>query len=142
MKPPVILKPGKLDDINKYVLERTGCFAFLIPDANWHYSEPKTSKGAVELWSVALYAIYHDCGCRYLDFILDSSNKPRNTAIDNLLYKSRRHKKTMERVLRTNIAHGVFDSYSYNELRRIFFQRENDPIEQLEDGKWFRVAEK
>ena len=76
MKPPVILMPGKLDEINKYLLEKTGCFAFLVPERRWYYSEPCTGKGAVELWSIALYTIYHDYGCGYLNFILDSNNEP------------------------------------------------------------------
>lgn len=141
MKPPVILTPGKLDEINKYVLDRTGCFPFLVPDRRWHYSEPKTGKGAVEIWSVALYAIYHDCGCRYLDFILDSNNEP-NSEIDHLLYKSRRHKNDIERILRTNVAHGVFDSYSSRELKRVYFPNETCTIQQISDEQWARTAEK
>lgn len=141
MRPPVILVPGKLDEINQYVLQKTGCFAFLISGKGWNYSDPKTGKGAVELWSVALYTVYHDYGCRYLSFILDQANEP-NTDIDELLFKSRRHKKTVERVLRTNIAHGGLDSYSLSELRRIFFARENTPIDKLSDDRWFKVAEK
>lgn len=121
MKPPVILGPGKLNEINKYVLQKTGCFAFLIPDNSWNYSDPKTGKGAVELWSVALYVVYHDYGCRYLKFILDQDNKP-NCEIDDLLFRSRRHKKTIERILRTNIAHGCLDSYGHDELKRVFLQ--------------------
>lgn len=141
MKPPVILTPGKLNEINKYVLQKTGCFAFLIPDNCWDYSNPQTGKGAVELWSVALYVVYHDYGCRYLKFILDQGNEP-NYEIDDLLYRSRRHKKTIERILRTNIAHGCLDSYDPGELKRVFFARETTPIAQLPDNKWFRVAEK
>ncbi len=141
MKPPMILVPGKLEEINKYVLDRTGCFAFLVSDRGWNYSEPTTGKGAVELWSVALYVVYHDYGCKYLKFILDQNNKP-NTDIDDLLYRSRRHKRTIERILRTNVAHGGLDSYVPGELKKIFFARENTPIDQLSDKKWFSVAER
>jgi len=141
MKPPIILAPGKLEEINTYLLERTGCFAFLTSERKWQYSEPMTGKGAVELWSVALYAIYHDYGCRYLDFVLDSSNSP-NMSIDDLLYKSRRHKRTIGRVLRTNVAHGILDSYSSERVNDIFFSRDNKPIEQISDEKWVSVAEK
>ena len=141
MRPPVILTPGKLNKINKYVLEKTGCFAFLVPDKSWNYSDPGTGKGAVELWSVALYTIYHDYGCGYLNFILDSANEP-NDEIEDLLFRSRRHKKNIERTLRPNVAHGGLDSYTPNEIKRIYFAREDQSIDQLPDSKWFILAEK
>ena len=140
MKSPIILTPGKLDEINKYVLEKTGCFAFLVSDKCWNYSEPKTGKGAVELWSVALYTVYHDYGCKYLDFILDCANEP-NVEIDVMIKKSQKHKKDIEKTLRNNIAHGQLDSYCSDKLKRLYFSREDISINQLSDNKWFRVAE-
>ncbi len=102
---------------------------------------PTTGKGAVELWSVALYAIYHDYGCRYLRFILDSNNEP-SADMDELLRKSRRHINNVQRVLRTNVAHGTLDAHTPDELKRIFFPRENEALEEIPENQWFRVAEK
>jgi len=140
MKPPVILTPGKIEEINEYVLNKTGCFAFLVSDERWLYSEPKTGKGAFELWSVALYAVYHDYGCHYLNFILDSNNSPEIT-LNDLLFRSSRHKRTVERVLRTSVAHGVLDSFSFREVKRIFFPGEED-FESISDENWIKAAEK
>ena len=141
MRPPEILMPGRLNEINKYILKKTGCFAFLASDSGWNYSEPKTGKGAVELWSIALYTIYHDYGCRYVRFIFDECNKP-NDSIDEMLWKSRRHMTTVQRVLRSNIAHGTLDTYTHDELKRIFFAREERSLKEIPEEQWFRVAEK
>lgn len=140
MRPPEILIPGKINDINTYILEKTGCFAFLTSDNCWTYSEPKTGKGAVELWSIALYTIYHDYGCKFIRFILDECNKP-NDSIDEMLWKSRRHITIVQRVLRSNVAHGTLDTYTPDELKRIFFARERKTLKDMPEEQWFRVAE-
>ncbi len=141
MKAPDILLPGKMADINTYILNRTGCFAFLTPDEQWQFSEPKTGRGAVELWSIALYTIYHDYGCRYLNFILDSTNAP-DASMVKLLNSSRSHVYNVQRILRNNVAHGVLDTYSVDRLKRIFFAREGKTINQMTDEKWYEVAER
>lgn len=142
MKPPEILEPGKLIEINKYILERTGCFAFLIStDSGWYYSEPQTGKGAVELWSIALYTIYHDYGCRYLRFMLNSNNAPSDDMKD-LLKRSNIHVSNVQKVLRLNVAHGTLDTYTPNELKRIFFAKEENSLKEMPETQWFRVAEK
>lgn len=141
MKSPDILLPGKLDEINKYLLDRTGCFAFLVSDVMWQYSEPKTGKGAVELWSIALYAIYHDYGCQYLNFILDLSNKP-DDSMDKMLEKSRKHIKRIQSVLRSIIAHGTLDKHSSEELKRIYLPDEEKTLDLVTDEQWEKVAER
>ncbi len=140
MRPPEILIPGKINEINTYLLEKTGCFAFLTSDNGWTYSEPTTGKGAVELWSIALYTIYHDYGCKFLQFIFDKCNKP-NDSIDEMLCKSRRHITTVQRVLRSNVAHGTLDTYTPDELKRIFFAKERNTLKDMPEEQWFKVAE-
>ena len=140
MTPPEILTPGKLDEINNYVLAKTGCFAFLVPNDGWHYSEPKTGKGAVELWAVALYAIYHDYGCRYLKFILNINNKP-NSALTNQLVRSYKHMNNIQSVIRTNVAHGTLDEYSIQRFRNVYFNSV-DSIDSITEEQWNLLAEK
>lgn len=143
MKPPKILIPDTIKKVNEHLLKKTGCFAFLISDMQWIYSEPKSGKEAFELWSVALYTIYHDYGCDYIKYILDESHSP-DAYMPGDLKKCKRHVDDVVKIFRNNIAHGIFDSCSREKMQRLVFKYDKtiqvDDIDQLTDDQWLHVA--
>lgn len=149
MKPPKILLPGTIDEINEYLCKKTGCFAFLSTKCQWTYAEPKSGKEAFELWSIALYSIYYDYGCEYLKYILSKENAPTRN-LDEDIGKCNKHVNRINRVLRPNFAHGIFSSVARNELRSKisqYYMRSrseedwNIYFESLSDEDWQRASE-
>lgn len=116
MKPPKILQSGEVRKINDYLCTKCGCFAFLLPDFQWIYSEPKSGKEAFEKWSIELYTVYHDYGCEYLTYIL-SGNGILSVDLKDDLSEARRHVRSVNRIFRNNFAHGILDENSRNNMR-------------------------
>lgn len=149
MKPPKILLPGTMNEINEYLYQKTGCFAFLYTDYAWTYAEPQGGKETFELWSIALYSIYHDYGCGYLKHILSTDNAPTHN-IDEDIKRCHKHLEIVNRVLRTNIAHGTFDLTTRNSLKmqvsKYYLHNESQEkwdiyFKNLSDEDWKRAAE-
>lgn len=115
MKPPKILQSGEIRKINDYLYTKSGCFAFLVSDVQWIYSEPKSGKEAFEKWSIELYTVYHDYGCDYLRYIL--SGNILSSDIRNDLDEAKRHLNNVNRIFRQNFAHGILDISSRNRMR-------------------------
>lgn len=115
MKPPKILQPGEIKIINDYLYTKSGCFAFLVSDAQWIYSEPKAGKEAFEKWSIELYTVYHDYGCEYLRYIL-SGNDILSFKIKDDLCDARKHVNNVNKIFRNNFAHGILDTRSRNRM--------------------------
>lgn len=143
MKPPKILMPDTIKQVNKHLLEKTGCFAFLMSEVQWVYSEPRSGKEAFELWSVALYTVYHDYGCDYIKYILDESNAPAPYMSDDLK-RCKKHVDDVVKILRVNIAHGIFDFSSREKMKQIILTYDKTvrihDMELLTDDQWRTVA--
>lgn len=107
-----------LKRLNELLMKNTGCFAFLKDQIELKYHTPSTGYEAFWIYSTALYDVYHDYGCRYLDFILDNANAP-DSSLEKRLKKCRNHKKDINVIFRTNLAHGVYDQRTREDLRDI-----------------------
>ena len=151
MKPPKILCPGEISKLNEYIYEKTGCFAFLFAGGAWKYAEPKSGKAAFELWSVALYTVYHDYGCGFLSYLLDEQNLP-DKGLTNDIRKSKAHVSSVCNIFRNNIAHGVMDKNSRTtfqyQVSKFYLRnpsREGAWIsyfDALTDDDWTKIATK
>lgn len=116
MKLPKILQSGEIRKINDYLYAKSGCFAFLVSDVQWIYSEPKSGKEAFEKWSVELYTVYHDYGCEYLTYLL-SGKDILPFALREDLDEAKKHMNNVNRIFRNNFAHGLLDVSSRNRMR-------------------------
>lgn len=150
MKMPEILQPGKLKEINEYIYQKSGCFAFLLPDVQWSYSEPKGGKEAFEKWSIELYTIYHDYGCGYLKYILLDENIVE-LSLRRKLQKSKTHVDDVIKTFRNNFAHGIFDARLREEMKDVvsrYYIRGihgvhwRDYFDAFSDDDWRSAAER
>ncbi len=149
MKPPKILQAGELKKINDHLYAKTGCFAFLVPDAQWIYPEPKSGKEAFERWSIELYTVYHDHGCGYLPYLLSGRDIcPGDLRRD--LSKAKRHMDSVNKIFRKNLAHGLMDVCSRDrmkkEISRYHIKKDKGEkwdlyFQSLTDDDWKRAAE-
>lgn len=116
MEHPKILVRGKIRAINDYLLEKTKCFAFLLDDhLQWNYAKPQNAKEAFEIWSIALYVVYHDYGCYYLKYLLSDENV-MITEIRPQVKRSRDHYYDIVNCFRGNFAHGILDKQSRHKM--------------------------
>lgn len=148
MKPPKILQLGEMRKINDYLCTKSGCFAFLLPDAQWIYSDPKSGKEAFEKWSIELYTVYHDYGCEYLKYILSGKGILAIDLRDDLC-EARKHLHSVNRIFRNNLAHGVLDVSSRNNMRdeisryctkKSKGEKWNVYFNEFSDDDWISVA--
>lgn len=149
MKSPKILQKGELKKINDHLYAKSGCFAFLVSDVQWIYSEPKSGKEAFEQWSVELYTIYHDYGCGYLSYIL-SGKDICPSALQADLVKAKRHMDSVNKIFRHNFAHGIMDVCSRDRMRKEIArycpkkdkgEKWDSYFQSFSDDDWKRVAE-
>lgn len=123
MKHPKILMLGKIREVNKYLLKKTGCFAFLLDDhLQWNYAEPQNGKEAFEIWSVALYVVYHDYGCYYLKYLLSDENI-MTKGIEPEMRRARKHYQDIVNCFRGNFAHGILDEQSRDKMAELINRR-------------------
>lgn len=150
MKSPKILQSGELKKINDYIYDKSGCFAFLLSNVQWAYSEPESGKEAFEKWSVELYTIYHDFGCEYLKYILSDGNV-LDSNLKAKLKESKRHVNNVIKVFRNNFAHGIFDVQSREQMKDIVSryyvkrnsnQNQQDYFSALTDEDWRGAAKR
>ncbi len=106
MQIPKFLQPGQLAKLNNELISSTGCFGFLDVESYALSVLPENNADAFFRYSVALYCVYHDQGCQFLNFFLDPSNCPSTT----LSYQTKfhfLHKKAVELTLRPAFTHGM-----------------------------------
>lgn len=97
--------------LNQLFMEKTGCFAFLRPHPLLICATHGTWQDRFVLLCTALYVVYHDFGCKYLDFFLDDENCPRGTPYPD---KHRRHKNAVLKTLRPSMVHGLLGDTAKN----------------------------
>lgn len=141
MKSPKLLIQSEIEVLNDKVLNDTGCFSFLLPEKMWEYSEPKTGKEAVEIWSVGLYVIYHDYGCCFIKYVLDPNNLP-NQSMKDEVYHCKKHIDAIEKYGRARLAHGVFDSVTEQKFFNYLFPKQLIELDKLSEIEWNRAAER
>ena len=101
---PRFLSHANLVALNKLLVEKTGCFAFLRPHHLLIRAGDGTWQDRFILLCTALYIVYHDFGCKYLGFFLDDSNCPPKLSYPN---RHRQHKKAVFSILRPSMVHGL-----------------------------------
>ncbi len=111
---PCMLQPNKLRDLNKYLVDTTGCFAFLKTEQVLFSSAPQSWQDAFTIFSVGLYAVYHDFGCQFLRLLLSDELCPSTLASPE---RHRLHVDTLNRIIRVNLAHGLLYSSQRTELQ-------------------------
>lgn len=143
---PKILVSGKMREINDYLLKKTGCFAFLLDDhLQWEYAKPQNAKEAFEIWSIALYVVYHDYGCYYLKYLLSDENV-MITEIRSQVKRSRDHYYDIVNCFRGNFAHGILDGQSRHEMTALINKRylkrskEFKELDKFTEEDWKDVA--
>ena len=112
---PRILQDGELDKLNRHLIQTTKCFAFLETNQVLFSRNPVSWDDAFSIYCVGLYAVYHDYGCKFLDFFLDWDVHPTyfgkqgscSAEDQDTITLLTEHIHTVERILRPNIAHGV-----------------------------------
>lgn len=148
---PLMLQPDRLEQLNKHLVETTGCFAFLKTDQVLFSPRPQQWQDAYTIFSVGLYAVYHDYGCKFLYSILLSDDFCPNTLPEPRRHRS--HIDMLNRHIRTNLAHGLLNSFQREELQRKLFDyylrdpsRARDPwpepINGLTEKEWMTITKK
>lgn len=144
---PKILVPGKMRAINNYLLEKTECFAFLLDDdLQWDYAKPQNAKEAFEIWSIALYVVYHDYGCYYLKYLLSNDNV-MIAQIEPQMKRARYHYHDIVNCFRGNFAHGILDKQSRSEMTGLIIKkylkksRQLESLDEFTEEDWKDAAE-
>lgn len=148
---PRMLQPNQLKQLNEHLVDTTGCFAFLKTDQVLFSLAPQGWQDAYTVFGVGLYAVYHDYGCKFLysillsdDFCPDTLPKPSN---------HRLHVGTLNREIRTNLAHGLLYPSQREGLRRklcnYYLQGHPvipgtwpDYINQLTERDWIQITQR
>ena len=153
MKIPKFLQPGQISKLNYELISRTGCFGFLNTDSYALSVLPKSNADAFFRYSVALYCVYHDQGCQFLNFFLDKSICP-TTALSYQTKIHYKHKKVVESTLRPAFTHGIVRNsvaYDFQNKMGNYFTRKsginnfpdiNQYIVTLSDLDWKHSTEK
>lgn len=113
---PRMLQKDQLDLLNNHLIEKTGCFAFLKTDQVVFSFTPQTWQDAYTIFSIGLYAVYHDYGCKFMyNLLLSEDLCPEDLPFP---IKHRRHVEVVTRQIRTNLAHGLFNQQERTTLQR------------------------
>lgn len=147
---PHMLQPDRLKQLNKHLVDTTGCFPFLKTDQVLFSPSPNQWQDAYTVFGVGLYAVYHDFGCKFLydiflsdDFCPDTLPKP---------IKHRYHVSVLNRDIRTNLAHGLLYPFQRTKLQRKLFgyylQNHRqvpdvwpDYVNQLTEQDWMQITQ-
>lgn len=113
---PRMLQKEQLDFLNAYLVEKTGCFAFLKTDQVLFSVNPRSWQDAYTIFSIGLYVVYHDYGCRFLyNLLLSDALCPAELPFPK---RFRSHVMIVNRKMRTNLAHGLFTQKNRISLQR------------------------
>lgn len=148
---PCMLQPDKLRKLNKHLVDTTGCFAFLKTDQALFSAVPQSWQDAYTIFSVGLYAVYHDYGCQFLRFLLLSDDLCPNTLANP--DRHRLHVDTINKTIRVNLAHGLLYSFQRTELQRKlanYYLRDSsythnparwpDYVNNLTEQQWMQIT--
>jgi hypothetical protein len=105
---PLLLQPGLAQLLNRRLVDKTGCFAFLKTDLIIPFKRPASYHDAFLVYVVGLYALYHDYGCQFLPLLL-SDKMSHPLMVRRSLHVIRRHIEDVNSYLRPNVAHGVYE---------------------------------
>lgn len=147
---PNMLIPERLKKLNDHLIETTGCFAFLKTDQVLFSPAPQSWQDAFTIFSIGLYAVYHDFGCNFLRFPLDDDFCPNEMPKP---HNHRNHIDMLNREIRTNLAHGLLLSSQRTNLQiklaNYLVGNVHDPktndwpnyINQLSETHWRQITE-
>lgn len=149
--PPDMLQPDRLKQLNNHLVNTTGCFAFLKTDQVLFSSRPQFWQDAYTIFSIGLYAVYHDYGCKFLrNFFLNDKFRP-NTQL--ILDRYRLHVDTLCWHIRPNLAHGLLHLSGriklQHKLAKYYLQDSTqnhsdwpDYINQLTEEQWMKITQR
>ena len=149
---PCMLQPDKLRELNKHLVDTTGCFAFLKTDQVLFSPVPQSWQDAYTIIGVGLYAVYHDYGCQFLRLLLSDELCP-NTSVEP--DRHRTHVNMLNTIIRVNLAHGLLGSSQRTKLQRNlanYYLKDSsythnhnpdrwpDYINNLTEHQWMRIT--
>lgn len=146
---PKMLQSDQLRKLNKHLVDTTGCFALLKTDQVVFSPTPQQWQDVYTVLGVGLYAVYHDYGCKFLSSILLSDEFCPDTMPKPSCHRS--HVNTLNRDVRTNLAHGLLYPFQRTGLRRklvnYYLQGDQlsdgwpDYINHLTEQQWMQITQ-
>ena len=113
---PRMLQKDQLELLNKHLVDKTRCFAFLKTDQVIFSFRPQSWQDAYTIFSIGLYAVYHDYGCKFMCKLLLSEDLcPAELPVPQ---KHRTHVMVVTQQIRTNLAHGLFNLKERTKLQQ------------------------
>lgn len=150
---PYMLQPDRLKQLNDHLVETTGCFAFLKTDQVLFSQAPGLWQDAYTIFSIGLYAVYHDYGCKFLRSLLLSDELCPDTLPKPGSHRA--HLDTLNQSIRTNLAHGLLHASQRAALQRKLSNYylpsgsyAHDPsdwpgyVNQLSEHQWMQITQR